>query len=347
MRPDAQRALVIGSQGNIGKVLSGYLRKVGYEVTGADIKPGWRDDYFMADINHPLDLLEAFQRGPDVVFLLAAAVGRMTCEQAGSLAMTTNLAGVNNVIQLCKLFDARCVFFSSSEVYGPNDVMNEDATLPRPNNRYGLSKLMGEQLMEYEVAYGGLRGVTIRPCMIYHEDEDLGDHRSAMIRFAANLAAGKPIEVHAGSARGWLHAEDAVRAIEVAGRLDLYSTINLGHPDIVPMIELAEMIRSYVGADPALIRVKELPPQMTLIKRPTLERQRRMLNFEPRIALADGVRRVCDRQLKHVGHEVRRVHAPDLVLPISSNGLHADAKVSAVGGNGDGVVESRALVAGD
>jgi len=331
--PDAQRALVIGSQGNIGKVLTRHLQKVGYEVIESDIKPGWRDDYFMADINHPLDLLEAFQRRPDVVFLLAASVGRMTCEQAASLAVTTNLAGVNNVLQLCKMFDARCVFFSSSEVYGPHaDVMNDDATLPRPNNRYGLSKLIGEQLMEYEVTYGGLRGVTLRPCMIYHEDEDTGDHRSAMIRFAGNLAAGKPIEVHAGSARGWLHAEDAARAIEAAGQLDLYSTINLGHPDIVPMIELAEMIRSYIGADPALIRVKELPAQMTLIKRPTLERQRKLLNFEPRISLAEGVRRVCDRQVKHLGPEPRRLHAPDLVLPIPSNGLRLDTKVSALGG---------------
>lgn len=322
MRPDVQRALVIGSQGNIGKVLTRHLRAVGYEVAEADIKPGWRDNYFMADINHPLDLLPAFEWGPDVVFLLAASVGRMTCEQAGSLSIATNLAGVNNVLQLCKRYDARCVFFSSSEVYGPLAAsMDDDMALPRPNNRYGLSKLLGEQLVEYEVANGDLRAVTLRPCMIYHEDEDVGDHRSAMIRFAGNLVAGKPIEVHAGSARGWLHAEDAARGIEAAGRLDLYATINLGHPNVVPMVDLAEMIRAYVGADPALVRVKELPPQMTLVKRPTLERQRKLLGFEPHISLAEGVRRVCDRQLGRVGPESRRQRIAELVLPISTNGI--------------------------
>ena len=322
MRPDAQRALVIGSQGNIGKVLTRHLRKVGYDVAEVDIKPGWRESYFMADITHPLDLLPAFAWGPDVVFLLAASVGRMTCEQAASLSIATNLSGINNVLQLCKRFDARCVFFSSSEVYGPQAAsMDEEITLPRPNNRYGLSKLLGEQLMEYEVANGGLRGVTLRPCMIYHEDEDVGDHRSAMIRFAGNLVAGKAIEVHAGSARGWLHAEDAARGIEAAGRLDLYATINLGHPDIVPMLELAEMIRSCVGADPSLIQVRELPPQMTLVKQPTLERQRKLLNFKPRISLAEGVRRVCEYQLRQVTRDGWRQHATEIVLPISENEL--------------------------
>jgi len=332
VRSDVQRALVIGSAGNIGKVLTRHLRAVGYEVAEADIRPGWRDGYFMADITQPLDLLPAFEWGPHVVFLLAASVGRMTCEQAGSLAITTNLSGVNNVLQLCKQYRARCVFFSSSEVYGPHlDAMNDGGSLPRPNNRYGLSKLLGEQLVEYEVVNGGLRAVTLRPCMLYHEDEDVGDHRSAMIRFATNLVAGKPIEVHAGSARGWLHADDAVRGIEAAGRLDHYAAINLGHPDIVPMLDLAEMIRAYVGADPSLVRVKDLPPQMTLVKRPTLERQRRLLGLEPRISLAEGVRRVCIRQLRDAGREARAAGTPALLPPLSTNGApRLDTEISAL-----------------
>ena len=59
---------------------------------------------------------------PDVVvFLLAGAVGREVCEQAGALALTTNLSGHSNVLQLCLRSGSRCVFFSSSEIYGPHD----------------------------------------------------------------------------------------------------------------------------------------------------------------------------------------------------------------------------------
>jgi nucleoside-diphosphate-sugar epimerase len=320
------KALVIGAAGNIGAPLVAYLRSMGYAVLEVDIRPGWRPDYLMADITHPLDLLPAFDWAPDVVFLLAAAVGRMTCEQAGSLAISTNLAGINNVLQLCRRTGSVCVYFSTSEVYGPAcDPMDDSTSIPQPNNRYGLSKWLAEQLIEFEVRTGNLRAVTLRPCMIYDENEQVGEHRSAMIRFASNLARGRPIEVHRGSARGWLHISDAVRAVEAAGHVGHYATINIGHPDIVPMAELAELIRAELRADPSLVRTTSLPSQMTLVKHPTLERQRILLGIEPLVSLADGVRRVCAVQAQMVaaapsnGHDARNAIPPEaskVPLPI-------------------------------
>src|SRR5437016_1285666 len=174
------KALVIGSEGNIGVPLVRRLREDGYEVLETDIRPGTGGDYVMADINHPVDLLPAFDWGPEIVFVLSAMVSRVTCEQAAGLAIATNLGGVNNVLQLARRANAMVVFFSTSEVYGPGcDPMDERDSNPRPNNRYGLSKLLGEQLVEYEVRTHGLRAVSLRPFMVYDENEDLGDHRSA------------------------------------------------------------------------------------------------------------------------------------------------------------------------
>lgn len=291
-----RRALIIGSAGNIGKPLVAHLRACGYETLECDIKPGWRDGYIVADINQPIDLLPAFDWQPTVVFLLAAMVSRVTCEAASGLAVTTNLAGINNVLQLCKRAGAMTVFFSTSEVYGP-DIVDADEAMsdPQPNNRYGLTKLLGERLVEYEVRTSGLKAVTLRPFMIYDEHEDLGDHRSAMIRFAYELGRRRPIDVHRGSARGWLHVSDAVRAIEAASHVQDYTVINIGHSGVVPMMTLAGMIADALEAPRDLIRERELPSQMTLIKRPVLTRMRTLLNVEPRVELAEGVTRVCDR----------------------------------------------------
>jgi nucleoside-diphosphate-sugar epimerase len=291
-----KKALVLGSEGNIGVPLVRHLRARGVNVLEADIRPAWRDRYVMADINHPVDLLPAFDWQPDVVFLLSAMVSRVTCEQASGLAVATNLGGVNNVLQLAKRAAARVVFFSTSEVYGPEcDPMDERISDPSPNNRYGLSKLLGEQLVEYEVRTHGLKAVVLRPFMVYDENEDLGDHRSAMIRFTSDLALGRPIDVHRGSARSWLHISDAVKAIEAAAALDAYSVINIGHPEVFPIAEMAEMIRATLGAAPDLVRVNELPARMTLVKRPSLDRMRELLGVAPAISLADGVRLVCAR----------------------------------------------------
>lgn len=296
-----KKALVIGSEGNIGKPLVDYLMFKGYEVKEMDIRPGWRSNYMMADINHPVDMLPAFDWKPDYVLMLSAMVSRVTCEQAGSLAVATNLEGLFNVVELTKRVGAKLIYFSTSEVYGPNiDFMDEELANPEPNNRYGLTKWLGEKLVEYEVRTHGLDAVSLRPFMMYDENEALGDHRSAMIRFAYNLATNQPIEVHSGSARGWLHVSDAVAAIEGATRVEGYSVINVGNDDIRPIDELAEMIRKELGADESLVTVKELPPRMTLRKRPNLERQRRLLGYTPRIQLEEGVRRVCERIKREV-----------------------------------------------
>lgn len=289
------KALVTGSRGNIGKPLVKYLRSLDYEVIETDIKPAWRKNYVMADIRNISDLMPAFAWKPDVVFHLGGMVSRVTCEQASSLAIDVNLVGTQNILDLTKQAGARIVYFSTSEVYGPNmEVMSEESQ-PKPNNRYGMSKFISESLVEYEVEQYGLKAIILRPFMMYDEDEDFGDHRSAMIRFAKNLALGQPIEVHSGSARGWLHFSDAVRSIEAAAHIDDYAVINIGSPDIRPISELAEMIRDYYGASKELVKVIKIPERMTLSKRPTLERQRKILNVTPKVELEEGVIKVCSR----------------------------------------------------
>lgn len=300
-----KRALIIGSEGNIGKPLKKYLLDNKYQIHEIDIRPAWRDGYSVADINHTVDLLPGFlDFRPDVVFLLSAMVSRVTCEQAGGLAIATNCSGVQSVLELTKRVGAKLIFFSTSEVYGPDvPTMSEDIDDPRPNNRYGLSKLLGEKLVEYEVKQYGLEAVTLRPFMIYDENEDLGDHRSAMVRFATNLALGKGVEVHQGAKRGWLHSSDAVEAIERAVQIDGYHKINIGHPDIRDIHELAEMIRVRLNASADLVKEVKFPGRMTPVKQPDLTRQAELLGIEPRIDLETGVAKVCDRIVERLKQE--------------------------------------------
>jgi len=179
MKPHGfRRALVIGSEGNIGAPLVSHLRTLDYAVLETDIRPGLRPSYLVADINHPLDLLPAFDWRPEVVFLLASVVGRTTAEQASSLAIATNLGGINNVLQLCKRTESKCVYISTSEVYGPAAESMDEEALPQPANRYGLTKWLAEQLVEYEARTFGLQAVTVRPSMVYDEMEVVGEHRS-------------------------------------------------------------------------------------------------------------------------------------------------------------------------
>jgi nucleoside-diphosphate-sugar epimerase len=295
------RILITGSEGNIGVHLVRQLRQEGHEVMRADLMPGWYEDYTQTNIVFPNDLLPAFQNfKPQVVYHLAAMVSRVTCENSPHMAVDTNLSGTNNIAQMCKIFGAKMVFFSTSEIYGNiGGELREDSPNISPNNRYGLTKYLAEKLLEYEHHQHGLSVVILRPFMFYHEDETRGDHRSAMIRFAENLSQRRRIEVHRHSKRSWLHMDDAVRAIAQVAHLDGFHILNIGHPEVVETEWLARYVGELLGVDvEEYWDLIDLPERMTLEKYPNLDRQRDLLGFTPQIDITSGAKRVAAQFMK-------------------------------------------------
>lgn len=291
-----KKAVVTGSMGNIGKPLVKYLKEHEYEVREIDIKPGYRENYYCADITDPADIMQVFDGfEPDYIFHLAAMVSRVTCEQSGSMCIETNLTGTQNMLTFAKKYHSMFINFSTSEVYGPDIQFMDESETPHPNNRYGLSKLLAESLVEYEVRQHGLRAVSLRPFMMYDENEDLGAHRSAMIRFAEDLYMGKEITVHQGSARGWLHVSDAIRAIEAATRVEDYSVINIGNGEVHTIEELAYAFCEEYEMDHSLIKILPLPERMTLVKNPNLQRQKELLGVVPMVGFREGIHRVANK----------------------------------------------------
>jgi len=289
------KVLVIGSEGNIGKELVKHLKQVGHNVIESDIIPRWKEGYYQVDINNPTELARVFKEtNPEVVYLLAAMVSRVTCEAAGSLAVLTNLAGLQNVIEFCKMYSSKLIYFSTSEVYGNiGGILDEDTTEPQPNNRYGLTKYLGEKLVEYDVKNNGLKAITVRPFMFYHENETRGDHRSAMIRFIEHLSKGENIEVHKGSERSWCHLDDAVIALEKVMYVDEYEIFNIGSDEYIKTEDLAQIVADELGKDlKKYAKFIELPEKMTLVKRPNLEKMINKLGVKPSIRVKDGVKRV-------------------------------------------------------
>lgn len=296
-----KNVLVIGSEGNIGQPLVKHLNGHGYKVFEVDQKPAWRKNYLMCDIRNPLDLLDILgQEDIDVVVNLAAMVSRVTCEQAASLAVDVNLHGLQNVLTLTKKLGAKLVHFSTSEVYGPTiDFMVEDGQA-FPNNRYGLTKLLGESLVTYEMEHNGLDAVILRPFMMYDENEGTGDHRSAIIRFAHNLLLGMPIDVHTNTSRAWFHVDDAVRAIRSAIDTQERLVFNIGSDDVRSMESVAELIRLETKASQSLINFVPQPDRMTPAKVASFQRQKEILGVTPEVSIEDGVARVVSMLKKRL-----------------------------------------------
>lgn len=291
------KILVTGSEGNIGQVLVPYLRTKRHEVFGIDHQQRFKEGYKTIDINNGADLINSFYEfRPEVVFHMAAMVSRVTCEASPCTTVKTNMYGTENIIQLCKQIGAKLIFFSTSEVYGNIEgILSEDRTDLKPNNFYGLSKLIGEQLVQYEVG-NGLNAIIVRPFMFYHEDETLGDHRSAMIRFVTDLLKGKTITVHKGSARSWMHLDDAVITLEKLCYIDGFQLLNVGSNFVFDMGRVAEMICEQLGYKyENWVMESPLPDKMTLKKIPNLQNQYDLTGLVANINLYEGIKRVITK----------------------------------------------------
>ena len=299
------KILVIGSNGNIGRKLVPYLRSKGHTVLRADIAQEYAKDYVKCDINKIDDLwVPAIGFQPEVIYHMAAMVSRITSEEAAYLCIDTNISGTNNVCQLCHMTGAKMINFSTSEIYGNiGGLLREERVDIKPNNRYGLSKWLAENIVEYEVNNYDLKAVTVRPFMFYDEDETFGEHRSAMIRFAEALAKGEKITVHRNTQRSWLHMDDVAVALERCIHLKKYHVINIGSPEVESMYEIAMTMCKKFELDPnKYIELKDMPKQMTRTKIPCLEKQKLLLDFMPTISLNDGI----DRVLMKVKERIER-----------------------------------------
>lgn len=284
------KILVTGSEGNIGSKLVPYLRSKGHDVFRVDQVQRFADDYNVCDVNSASDLLLIFDIfRPEVVYHLAAMVSRVTCEKSPGITIETNLLGLNNVIQGCKYYKSKLIYFSTSEVYGNiGGVLSEDRAC-EPNNLYGLTKYLGEKIVEYNVQTG-LDAITVRPFMFYDEDETRGDHRSAMIRFCYHLSRGEKIEVHKGSLRSWMHISDGVKVLERLLYVKGYHVVNIGSESIIETEIMACMICNKLKINYSdYVIEKDLPCKMTLEKIPSVKKQFELTGITPEVDLNTGI----------------------------------------------------------
>lgn len=291
--------LITGSEGNVGRTLVPYLKQLGHKVMCIDIQQKYRNDYVLCDITNLSDaepFIDKFK--PDVVFHLAAMVSRVTSEKSPHTSVNINIAGTSNIALLCVKHNALLINFSTSEVYGNNLSVLDETCTPNPNNIYGLTKYIAEQVCNYHHQNNSLKVINVRPFMLYDEYESFGENRSVMIRFAENILLGKPITVHRGAFRSWLHMDDAVIMFEELIHLNQYATINIGNPVFSKIEDLATLMCRYAKQPETLIQKSELPKQMTLSKLSGFEVQKKLITHRPQIDLAAGVIKVMDK-VKH------------------------------------------------
>lgn len=168
-------AVVVGGSGFVGRHLLRLLlnEQVYSSLVVLDIVPPPADmnvQYIQADIRNPLDpapFLKAAD-GAEVVIYNLAAICRIPGFEEHEY-FDTNVGGAEHVTRLADDLGCRNIVFTSSmSVYGTRESIKHETTLPMPNDPYGTSKAIAEQIhLRWYEKGEGRRLQVLRPGIVF------------------------------------------------------------------------------------------------------------------------------------------------------------------------------------
>ncbi|MCU1448951.1 MAG: NAD-dependent epimerase/dehydratase [Acidimicrobiales bacterium] len=207
--------------------------------------------------------------------------------------------GTHKTLGLAKEKGARYLLASTSEVYGDPEVH------PQPEGYWGHVNPVGPRGVYDEakrfaeamtMAYQRAHGVDTRIVRIFNTYGPAlraGDGR-VVSNFLVQAIAGKPITVYGDGSqtRSFCYVSDEVRGILALLDSDHMGPMNIGNPDEFTVRQLAEMVIELTGSSSEIVR-EPLPVDDPTQRRPDITLARKVLGWEPEVALEEGLRRTA------------------------------------------------------
>ncbi|MBU6363581.1 MAG: SDR family oxidoreductase [Acidobacteria bacterium] len=300
-------SLVTGGAGFLGSHLCDRLLSDGHRVICVDnldtgtleniehIRSG--DFVFLEhDMTRHLEIDEPL----DEVFHLASPASPIDYLRLPLHTLKVGSYGTHNALGLAKKHRARFLLASTSEVYGDPQVhpQREDywghVNPIGPRGVYDEAKRYAEALT---MAYHRQQGVDthiVRIFNTYGPRMRLRDGR-ALPAFMGQALAGEPITVFGDGSqtRSFCYVDDLVEGIWRLLHSDEVLPVNIGNPREMTILQFAEAVRRIVGsASP--IEFRPLPVDDPKVRQPDISKARRLLGWEPKVELEEGLRRTLD-----------------------------------------------------
>ena len=141
------KIVITGSEGRLGLEFSHYFSK----ISKKNLKI-FTFSHKQLDILDKDNLYKTFKEiNPDILINCAAYTKVSEAEKNFKKAFLVNVVGVENLVELCNDFDCLFIHFSTDYVFdGKIEIEKEGYTefdKPNPLNKYGLTKLEGENIV--------------------------------------------------------------------------------------------------------------------------------------------------------------------------------------------------------
>ncbi len=311
------RVVVTGGAGFIGHHIVAKLVGRGHEVAvidnlsrpspgGLAILKQLNVDLLKVDITDYAAMLEALNRlRPDAVVHSAALIDVAESVEKPHTYMHVNAEGTAAVTRAAISAGVeKVIYLSSAAVYGvPKYLPINEEHPTKPISPYGASKLAGELVLEsFMESLGKPKYVILRLFNVYGPGQNPSSPYSGVItKFIHAVTSGKEIVIYGDGeqSRDFIHVEDVVEAvIKALTATEACVTLNIGTGMRTTINELAKLVMSVAGRE---VPVRHAPPRKGDIRHSvaSVERARKVLGWEPRIGLVEGLRtllKVTDTQ---------------------------------------------------
>ncbi|MBI4859946.1 MAG: SDR family oxidoreductase [Candidatus Riflebacteria bacterium] len=297
------RVLITGCAGFLGSHLCDLFLSRGYEVIGMDnLLTGTVDN--IAHIRHPgftfikHDVTEyIYVQGPlDYILHFASPASPADYIQYPIQTLKVGSLGTHKALGLAREKHATFLLASTSEVYGDPLVHpqsesyfgNVDPVCVR--GVYDEAKRFAEALT---MAYHRHHGLSTRVARIfntYGPRMRLNDGR-VVPTFVRQALSGEDLTIYGdgNQTRSFCYVSDLVEGIF---RL-LMSTedmpVNLGNPEEMTVSEFARVIIEFTSSSTRIV-YRPLPENDPKVRRPDISKAKRVLDWEPRVSLQEGLK---------------------------------------------------------
>jgi dTDP-glucose 4,6-dehydratase len=298
------RAVVTGGAGFLGSHLCDCLLGDGWEVLALDNlitgdesnlahlagNPKFRCE--RTDVNEPFRV----EGKVDYVFHFASPASPPDYLKFPIETLKVGSIATMHTLDLAKAKSARYFLASTSECYGDPDVSPQNESYwghvnpVGPRSVYDEAKRFAEAITMAYHRYHHLDTHIVRIFNTYGPRMRLNDGR-ALPNFVYQALTGQPMTVYGDGkqTRSFCYVSDLIEGIYKLSQSDEHLPTNIGNPIELTILEFAERVRTHFPNAPKII-FQPLPIDDPKQRRPDISKAKRLLGWEPKIGLEEGLK---------------------------------------------------------
>ncbi len=245
----------------------------------------------------------------DAVLHFASPASPVDFERLPIQILKVGALGTHKALGLAKEKGARFLLASTSECYGDPEINPQPESYWGNVNPVGIRGVYDEAKRFAEamtMAYQRFHGMETRIVRIFNTyGPGMRPDDGRMIpAFFSQALRGEDITVFGDGShtRSINFVSDLVEGIVRLLNSDQKTPVNIGNPQEMTVLEVAERILGVVGSQSKII-FGELPPDDPKVRRPDISLARKTLDWQPQVSPDEGLRKTLPYFREQVGRE--------------------------------------------